>query len=287
MDGAVTHPFLRLLLATEHTGQDRGAETVAFAIAQRCGLPLRAVVPIASNPEYEALAPQLAAHAEAQAGERIAAFRADAARAGITVETLARRGPEAWREIVDEAAACEADLLVIRRRGQRGLLAKLLLGEMVRTVVTHAPCSVLVVPRDAAMWTQRVLVALDPEAQDVAPVAVAAAVAAQCRLPLSLLCVTAPSAEAMQLAERSLQRGWSAARRSCVHVDALVRVGRAHEQIVSAARETGADLIVIGRHGADAASSAWLGGVAQKVIGLADRPVLVAIAPATTTGNTP
>jgi nucleotide-binding universal stress UspA family protein len=32
---------------------------------------------------------------------------------------------------------------------------------------------------------------------------------------------------------------------------------------------------VIGRHGDDAAARAWLGGVAQKVIGLAERPVLV------------
>ena len=85
----MTHPFSRLLLATEHTAQDAGAETLAFTMARRCGLPLRAVVPIASNPEYEAMAPQLAAHAEAQAGERIAALRGDAQRAEVTLELLA------------------------------------------------------------------------------------------------------------------------------------------------------------------------------------------------------
>lgn len=283
----MTHPFSRLLLATEHTAQDAGAEALAFVMAQRCGLPLRALVPITSNPEYEALAPQLAAHTEAQAGERIAAFRADAQRAGIAVETVARRGPEAWREIVDEAAAYAADLIVIRRRGQRGLLAKLLLGEMVRTVVTHAPCSVLVVPREASMWSQRVLVALDPDAQDMRPVSLAAAVAAECGLPLSLLCVTAPAADAMQVAERTLQRGWSVARQSGVAVDALARVGRPHEQIVAAAKELGADLLVIGRHGDDPAARAWLGGVAQKVIGLADRPVLVTVTPSSNPADKP
>jgi len=53
------------------------------------------------------------------------------------------------------------------------------------------------------------------------------------------------------------------------------RSGRPHEQILAAAKELGADLLVIGRHGDDAAARAWLGGVAQKVIGLAERPVLV------------
>lgn len=265
---AMTHPFSRLLLATEHTAQDAGAEALAFTLARRCALPLRAVVPITSNPEYEAMAPQLAAHAEAQAGERIAALRGDAQRAEVTLELLARRGPEAWREIVDEAAACDADLIVIRRRGQRGLLAKLLLGEMVRTVVTHAPCSVLVVPREACMWSQRVLVALDPDSRELGPVMRAAAIAAECGLPLTVLCVGAHGGDA-------LQRAVAAARALGVTVEGVERSGRPHEQILAAAKELGADLLVIGRHGDDAAARAWLGGVAQKVIGLAERPVLV------------
>jgi nucleotide-binding universal stress UspA family protein len=273
----MAHVFSRLLLATEHSEHDSGAEALAFALAQRCALPLAAVLPIVSNSEYEALAPQLAAHAEARAGESLRALAADAQRAGVTLELHARRGPEPWREIVDEAAACGADLIVIRRRGQRGLLANLLVGEMVRNVVAHAPCSVLVVPRAACMWSQCVLVALDPETRDMTPVATAAAIAAECGLPLSLLAVTGPAADAMQVAERALQQGWSTARAFGVGVDALARVGRPHEQIVDGARQLGADLLVIGRHGSDTLARAWLGGVAQKVIGLAERPVLVCV----------
>lgn len=267
--------FSRLMLATEHSEHDVGAEAMSFAMAQRCGLPLRAVLPIASNPEYEAMAPQLAAHAEAQAGQRIAALRADAKRAGIVLELQARRGPEAWREIVDEAAERQTDLLIIRRRGRRGLLANLLVGEMVRNVVAHAPCSVLVVPRSAAMWSRRVLAAIDPDAPDTAPAVTAAAIAAECSLPLTLLAVHAGADESRRRAEASLQRAIAAAQGSGVALDAFARVGRAHEQIVEAARHCGADLIVIGRHGDEGLARAWLGGVAQKVIGLADGPVLV------------
>lgn len=271
----MTHVFSRLLLATEHSEHDVGAEALAFAMAQRCGLPLRAVLPITSNPEYEALAPQLAAHAEAQAGERIAMLLADAKRAGIVLELQARRGPEAWREIVDEAVQRDADLLVIRRRGKRGLLANLLVGEMVRSVVAHAPCGVLVVPRGAAMWSARLLAAIDPEAPDLGSVATAAAVAAECGLPLTLLTVTTTAEESRKRGDAVLQRAAAAVAGSGVAVDTIVRSGRPHEQIVEAARQCGADLIVIGRHRDESLARAWLGGVAQKVIGLAEGPVLV------------
>ncbi|MCW5665908.1 MAG: universal stress protein [Piscinibacter sp.] len=273
------HAFTRLLLATEHSEHDVGAETLAFALARRCSLPLAAVLPILSNPEYETLAPQLAAHAEAQAGVRLQALQADAQRAGVALEVQARRGPEPWVEIVEEARRLASDLIVIRRRGRRGLLANLLVGEMVRNVVAHAPCSVLVVPRAAAMWQRRVLVSLDPTSPDMTPVSTAAAIAAECGLPLSVLAVAGPAAEAMQHAERALQQAWSAARGFGVAVDAATRVGRPHEQVVAGAKQLGADLLVIGRHGSDSLAHAWLGGVAQKVIGLAEQPVLVCITP--------
>lgn len=283
----MTHAFSHLLLATEHSEQDAGAETLAFAMAQRCGLPLAAVMPIVSNPEYEALAPQIAAHAEAQAGLRMQALQAEARRVGLTLDLQARRGPEPYREIVDEAAARGSDLIVIRRRGRRGLLARLLVGEMVRNVVAHAPCSVLVVPRSARLWSHRVLVAMDPLAPDTALVASAAAIAAECRLPLTVLCVTEPAADAVQRAERALLRAASTARALGVEPHTLTRIGRPHAEIVAAAHQLSCDLLVIGRHGSDSLAHAWLGGVAQKVIGLAEQPVLVAVTSPTLSGTRP
>lgn len=269
--------FARLLLATEHTEFDQGAEALALALARRCGLPLAIVLPLLSNPEYEEIAPQLAQRAENEAGAKLQALRQMAQAAGVTVQTRARRGPEPYREIVDEARERGSDLIIIRRRGKRGLLANLLVGEMVRNVVAHAPCSVLVTPQGASMWSRRVLAALDPQTSDLTPVSAAAAIAAQCELPLSLLCVTGAAVDAVHAAEQALQRAASAARAVGIAADSLQRSGRPHEQIIAAAQQTGADLLVIGRHGDDVVSRAWLGGVAQKVIGLAEMPVLVCV----------
>ncbi len=275
----MSHVFSRLLLATEHTEFDTGAEQLAPALARQCGAPLMIVLPLVSNPEYEAQAPQLAARAEAETAEHLAQLRAMTAAVGVPAELHARRGPEPYREIVDEARECGADLIIIRRRGRRGLLANLLLGEMVRNVVAHAPCSVLVAPRGARMWSRRVLVAVDPQTTDMTPVATAAAIAADCALPLSVVGVADAAADALQQADQALQRALSTARAFGIPVDGSVRVGRPHLQILEAARLSDADLLVIGRHGEDTLARAWLGGVAQKVIGLADLPVLVCVTP--------
>ena len=143
----MAHPFERLLLATEHTEFDRGAETIAFALAARCGLPLAGVMPLVSNAEYEAQMPALAARADAEAGARADAVEAEAQRAGVALTLRVRRGDEPFEQIVAEARERGADLIVARRRGRRGFLAKLMFGEMVGKVVAHAPCSVLLCPR--------------------------------------------------------------------------------------------------------------------------------------------
>ena len=79
MLGSAAHPYRRPMLATEHSDFDSGAERIAFAMAQRCALPLRGVLPMLSNAEYEAVAPQLAERAEAAVAARLAELAATAA----------------------------------------------------------------------------------------------------------------------------------------------------------------------------------------------------------------
>ena len=55
----------------------------------------------------------------------------------------------------------------------------------------------------------------------------------------------------------------------------MVRAGRVHQVLIDVAREQGCDLLVVGRHGGASLARAWIGGTAQKVIGLAECPVLV------------
>ena len=244
--------FSRLLLATEHGEFDTGAEAVALTLARRCGLPLAAVLPVLSNPEFEAVAPQLAERADAEAAIRRQSLQALALAADVPLQVQVRRGAEPFAEIVNEARRHGADLLIIRRRGKRGLLAKLLVGEMVSKVVAQSPCSVLVAPQGAQMWARGVLVCVDPQAPDATLQSVATTLASECALPLHL------------------------------HLHALAAgtdAQAAAQQVLTAARAQGADLIMLGRDSGSRPGRAWAGAVTQKVIGLAECPVLVHVNP--------
>ncbi len=266
--------FTRLLLATECSEFDVGAEKMALTLAQRCQLLLATVLPLASNPEYESLAPQLAARAEQEAAQKIAKLREQAQAAQVAIDLRVRRGEEPYLEIIEEAKSRDAEMLIIRRRGKRGLLANLLVGEMVSKVVAHAPCHVLIVPPEAAMWRKRVLVAVDHTEDGRPSVAVAAGIAAQCGLPLHVITVVAAEGLRAQ-AEACVTQLVEQAHHDGVASQGEVRVGKPFTEILAAREASDSDLIVMGSRGDSRIGRALVGGVAQKVMGLSEYPVLV------------
>lgn len=266
--------FTRLLLATEHSEYDRGAEAMGFALAQRCQLPLATVLPLVSNPEFEAIAPQIAARSEQEAAAKIGELSEQARSAGVTIDLHLRRGQEPYQEIVDEARAQNSDVIIIRRRGKRSFLANLLVGEMVSKVVAHAPCHVLIVPREARMWQQCVLVAAEASAQGRQIVTTGIAVAAQCGLPLHVVTVV-PTEEMRAQADLFVIEKIKMAQAQGVTARGAARVGKPYKEILAARAECQADLIVMGSRGEARLGRALIGGVAQKVMGLAEQPVLV------------
>jgi hypothetical protein len=261
--------FQRLLLATERTEFDAGAERLALALAAHCAAPLGVVMPLHSNPEFESAAPALAERAEREAAARLATLRQQAEAAGIVIDLRVRRGAELWREIVDEARERGSELLILRRRGRRGFLAQLLVGEMVGQVLAHAPCCALVVPREARMWTSRVLVAAEAGESGLQRVALAVAVASACALPLSVVCVAGPADAPHRAGADFLVRAEALATAAGVAARTELRSGAVPSELLAAAREHAADLIVLG------AGPARRGGVAHQVTGAAACPVLI------------
>jgi nucleotide-binding universal stress UspA family protein len=81
-------------------------------------------------------------------------------------------------------------------------------------------------------------------------------------------------------AERTLGQWADRARTEGLLVKTALRAGVPHREIVAAAGEVGADLIVIGTHGRGGVDRALLGSVADRVIRLAPCPVLAVRAPA-------
>lgn len=265
-------PFARLMLATERTEFDEGAERLALALAGHCGVRLMVVVPLVTNAEYEALAPELAARADRDIADRLAQLHAAAAAAGIALELRVRRGDEPAREIVADAEERRADLLIVRRRGRRGFLAQLLVGDMVSRVAACTRASLLMVPRAGRMWHHRVLAAVDASPAAARVAAVAAAAARRCALPLRLVSVAGSDAlAARDEATAALARASRAAGGAC---DSALRIGKPAEEILADAAASESDLIVVGA-GPATPDRPQLGATAQKVIGLGTGPVLV------------
>ncbi|ERN40105.1 universal stress protein UspA [Rubidibacter lacunae KORDI 51-2] len=80
----------------------------------------------------------------AESEEWLQSFRKEAEKNGVINVSAEWRMGEAGHWIVDVADTWGADLIVIGRRGRRGV-AELLLGSVSNYVVHNAPCSVLVV----------------------------------------------------------------------------------------------------------------------------------------------
>lgn len=269
--------FDKLLLATDGSEFSAGAVRLALAIAKKCDVPLTAMTVVVSNPEYDAVAPQLAEQAQQRARAILDEVAAQATAAAVALETVIRHGPDPVEEILAQAESMQADLLVMGRRGRRGL-ARMMVGHATAKVCGRAKCSVLVVPKAAEMWEKRILVATDGSRCSDAAAVAAGRMAALCGLPLSVLAATSPddSDARRQEARDNADRVREAYAADGLDAEALVEEAeRPEEAIVYAAASKGADLIVVGSHGRTGWQKVLLGSVSERVIGLAREPVLV------------
>ena len=106
---------------------------------------------------YATVVTDATGHARSVAADAVRRLRSE----GMEAQSVVREGP-ASAEIIAEAESWGADLIVVGTRGH-GLLRRLLLGSTARTVLHHAPMSVLIV-RPTASLPARELRPVEPMA---------------------------------------------------------------------------------------------------------------------------
>jgi hypothetical protein len=277
-DASAAPPWQRILLATEHTTFDVGAERLALELARRGNGKLAVVLPIEANLEILSELPLEAARLDDEAAGRRRDLLAAARAAGVDASVSVREEGELWRAIVAQASDAKADLVVIRRRGHRGFIAQYAFGESARAVAARAPCDVLVVPRAATYWTRAVVAAVDAARATERVAATAARVAAWSGLPLHVVSVAAGTAsDARDAAEGALRRAAGAIAPLGLRAETMLRVGKAEQEIPAVVRDLGADLVVVGhRSSRDLFHLRRLGATAHGVIARTGTAVLVA-----------
>ncbi len=216
---------------------------------------------------------------------------------GVAIETKILEG-DAWRNILDEAAAWPADLVVMGTHGRSGF-EQLLLGSVTETVLRRATCPVLTVghvvpPSREGPLFRRILCAADLSDASRRTLEVALSMATENDARITLLHViasltgegdaraalvvpeTAPLRVTLtELAHAQLRDAVpDAARQSC-EVSDRVETGTPWSEILRVAAECDADLIVMGAHTRGAMGRMLFGSTANQIVRRATCPVLI------------
>ena len=268
--------FERILVATDGSSFSADAVKIAIAMCVKSGAHLYPFNMVLTNPEYEALAPELVEKASEDVRTYLESVVAEAARHGVGSTMLMRLGDRPDVEIVTVAEDINADLIVMGQQGRRGL-ARMMVGDATLRVIGSGPCSVLSVPVGAGMWQNRILLGTDGSRFADAAAVSAAKIAHCCAAPITVVSALVPSHSEARRDEgrEAVKRTTTQLRQDGLDVDGAALPGEADDVIIKLAEEKHADLIVVGTHGRTGFGKVLLGSVSERVIGKAKCAVMV------------
>ncbi|MEW6416759.1 MAG: universal stress protein [Nitrospirota bacterium] len=180
---------------------------------------------------------------------------------------------EPYEGIVDIAQAEKCDLIILGKK-RMGRLERVLMGSVTAKVIGYTLCRVLVVPIDAKLSFEKILIATDGSMHSDFASEEAIDIAKRCGSNLIILSV-AKKDETLPAAKESVDRVREVAEKEGIKVETLIRTGMPHEVIVNTAAQKDVGLMVVGSHGRTGISKLLMGSVTERVIGHAKCAVLV------------
>jgi nucleotide-binding universal stress UspA family protein/uncharacterized membrane protein YfcA len=268
--------FENFLVASDGSEFSTSAVREAIGMARKCGARLNVMSLVATGTEHAALGDAVLKQEMDMAQENLDAIRAQAEAAGVSCDTHLIHGLSVDREITELAERLNVDLIVMGRRGRRGL-ARMMLGHATAQVVGMAHCNVMVIPRMASVEGRQIVLATDGSRFADAAAVTATGMAGFCRARATVVSVastdTGPDNRAE--AEAVVQRVVDHMRDSGVDAEGLVLEGRPDELIVALAKERNADLIVTGSHGRTGLERILLGSTTERILNDTTCAVLV------------
>jgi len=281
-----------MIICTDGSEYSEGAVREGIGLAKKNKARVTALSVIDFNAEFDALAPDLLEKMEEQAGGYVRAVKFRAEEEGVVAAATVIRSETPFLAIAEEASRLKSDLIVTGRRGRTGLKS-LLMGSVTKRTIGHAPCNVLVVPKDAVLTCRNILVATDGSRHSEAAAREAVSMAGSCGATLVIVAaVQAESSAPLDIVSSQMQKDLIADRelttaennirlvkeladKAQVRATSCIYAGRPGDVIVHVAREKKADLIIVGSHGRTGLDRILLGSVAERVIGVADCATLV------------
>jgi len=277
-----------ILLATDFSPSSLAALPRVAAIARRYESKVylvHVVVPDA----YPLVSPEAAAwntvEMDADAKGQLEKLASSTELAEIPHEALLVNG-EVTAALTAAVRRHDIDLVIVGTHGRRGF-RRLLMGSVAEGIFRSLPCPVLTVgphvsgkaPEELAL--ERILYPTDLSATSFHAAKYAISFAVEYGAHLTVLHVVPPdlttpleTRQATESFQREMQALVPAEARPWCDLETVIKQGDAAETILRSARERGADLIVLGVHQAEPASTHRAGNIAYRIAAEAECPVL-------------
>lgn len=283
--------YRKVLVAVD--GSDAGTNALRQACrlsgAGPCPVTVVTAYPRLDDTEVEVITPRenISEAMRAEALKILDQARQSAEAEGHSVAwTKAVAGPP-FEVIVDTAQQGRFDLIVMGRRGL-SRFERALMGSVTARVIGYAETDILVVPRDAALSWERILVPTDGSRYSRAAVEKAIDLAKSYQSRLDIVSVV-DAADEFQFAEtpgnlrellrvqarKVVEEATALAVAGGAPAEGFVVEGTAHEAVAALARDRKTTVVVMGSHGRSGLRRLLLGSVAEKVIGAVGCPVLI------------
>ena len=269
----------------EHSGR---AVARAQDLAQRHGAELRLLHVLPVRAESILLPrPGAAVQVERAAQTHLDELARIIREAGVRCEVSVVRGDPAF-QILQAARDGAADVIVMATHGRKGV-PRVVLGSVTEAVLHATPCPLLTIPPRVGEGGgfRRVLCAVDFAPSSAETFSHALGMVQEAYGELTLLNVVDPAystgdpeaaRERVAAALHALHRRLPEQAAYCAFTDA-VRFGETSAEILRAAAEGEADLVVIGAHARRPAVAAMVGSTADRVVRESPCPVLAVPSP--------
>ncbi|MBF0539225.1 MAG: universal stress protein [Nitrospirae bacterium] len=262
-----------ILLFTDGTKLSEGAINAAFKLTSKCSSTLFVMGVAYENLDGETFLPNELEKMAGSLREHLVSLKERAAALNIQCESILSYGDTPYQDIVGQVEKKRIDLIVIGRRGYKGLLS-FFIGDVTADIIGSVTCKVLVVPRTSDFNGKTILVGIDGSRHSESAAKEAVDIAKRINSNMIILSVI-HSEEDRKYARYHVDMIAEMARKEGVNAETLIPTGKAYKLILETADEKGADLIVVGSYGITGLKKILKGSATEKLIEQAKSPVLV------------
>lgn len=264
-----------LLLAVDGSPYSDGAIKEAILLAKSCGIRLTMLYILGLSDGFESGGLTLVEHADTAMQDYFDNLREMAVEENVEMDIVVRRTNDTYKGILEEAYEKKSDVIIMGRRGMTGL-KRVLMGSVTAKVIAYAPCKVLVVPKEAQIKGENIMLATDGSRYSEAATTEAINMAKRCPQVKTFTGLSvAPSSDRLGESKAILQKIKNTAQKEGVDMQEVITVGAPYETIVKTAQERNINVILMGTHGRTGIEKLLMGSVAERVVALSPCSVLV------------